>query len=315
MISRKLISKFTIRPAQRRHVQPRAILIRASLFSLAILGYLALSGHFHILDNTAAAQSDSAPADPAWTLSPAPANAVQFHFKLKGYVLGLRMIKADYEGFYTPTHYDVRAKLRTSGLAALLKKLRIWAHTSGRLDRSGLYPVQHVQQNEDKKNRRVEMDYDYSQSLVSVGIKPPLGSQGVPPASPLDRFSADDTLSAVLNLMLGGQKLDSPLCSGGVRVFDSKQHYNLRMVAAGTKVLKFKGERVETLRCHVFYEPLSGFDPEDLPEEHERNTPVKVYFKTTADNGLHIPLRFTYKISGFKAVIKVTNLQITGLEG
>jgi len=221
------------------------------------------------------------------------------------------MIKADYEGFYTPTAYDVRATLRTSGLAALLKKLRIWAHTSGRLDRSGLYPLRHVQQNEDKKNRRVEMDYDDAQSRVSVDINPPLGSQGLPPASPKERFNADDTLSAVLNLMLSGQKLDAPLCQGGVRVFDSKQHYNLRLVPSGTKSLKYKGERVETLRCLVYYEPISGFDAEDLPEPGEQDTPVKVYFRTQAENGLHIPLRFTYKISGFKAVIKVTDLEIT----
>ena len=249
--------------------------------------------------------------DPAWALSPLPADAVKFKFDLKGYVFGIRLIKANYEGFYKDYTYNVRAQLKTSGIAALLKKLTIWANTFGRLDRSDLHPIRHVQQNLDKKNRRVEMDYDYGRKQVAVDIHPPLGSQGIPPASARERFDAEDTLSAILEMMLKGEKLDRPLCSGGVRVFDSKQHYNLRMVPSGYKKLKFKGQSVQTLRCLVYYEPISGFDPEDLPEKDEQDTPVKVYFNTMPIEGLHIPLRFSYKLSGFTAVIKVTDLEIT----
>ncbi len=249
-------------------------------------------------------------ADPAWALSPATADAVKFKFGLKGYVFGIRLIKADYEGFYNSYKYNVRAKLQTSGIAALLKKLTIWANTEGRLDSSDLHPRMHVQQNLDKKNRRVEMNYDYTRNAVTVDIDPPLGSQGIPPATTFERFHAEDTLSAILEMMLKGQKLNGGLCNGNVRVFDSKQHYNLRMVPDGFKQLKFKGVPVQTLRCLVYYEPISGFDPEDLPEKDEQDTPVKVYFNTVPDQGLHIPLRFTYKIKGFTAVIKVTDLEV-----
>ncbi len=233
-----------------------------------------------------------------------------FDFKLSGYVFGLKMISARYKGQYDEDEYRVFSDLKTSGLGALLKKLRIWAHTDGRYDQNGLYPLTHTQQNLDKKSRRVEMDYDYGQQKVSVEIDPPLGSQGVPPATPEERFAADDVMSAILNMMLSGHKIEGEFCNGSVAVFDSKQHYNLRMERSGTKKVKFDGKKHLTQRCHVYYEPVSGFDPEDLPNTEEGGTPVKVYFIEDKDLGLHIPLRFTYKISGFKAVIKLKDMQV-----
>ena len=233
-----------------------------------------------------------------------------FDFKLSGYVFGIKMIKARYKGTYDNHSYRVFSDLKTSGLGALLKKLRIWAVTNGYHDQNGMYPVSHTQQNLDKKSRRVEMRYDYDTDAVSVDINPPLGSQGVPPASPEERFTADDVMSAILNMMMTGHTVDGEFCNGSVRVFDSKQHYNLRMERSGTKKVKYDDKKYETMRCLVYYEPINGFDPEDLPSTEEGGTPVKVYFINDEERGLYIPLRFTYKISGFKAVIKLKNMEI-----
>jgi hypothetical protein len=242
---------------------------------------------------------------------PAPGvAATEFDFKLKGYVFGLRMIKANYTGWYDDKAYAAYTDLKTSGLGALLKKLEIWAVTTGSYTKNGLTPDFHIQQNMDKKNRRVEMNYDNNLRKINVAIDPPLGSQGIPPATPAERYNADDTISAVLNLMMRGQKIDGPVCSGSVRVFDSKQHYNLRMERAGTKRVKFNGDKVETIRCHVYYEPISGFDPEDLPDVEEGSTPIKIYMKEFSELGLYVPVRFTYKISSIKAVIKLDEMII-----
>jgi len=236
--------------------------------------------------------------------------ATEFDFQLKGYVFGLRMIKANYTGWVDDSRYTVYADLKTSGLGALLKKLEIWAVTTGYYTRSNLFPRFHIQQNLDKKNRRVEMNYNNSANTIDVAIIPPLGSQGVPPASPEERFSANDTLSAILNIMMRGQKMHAPVCSGIVKVFDSKQHYNLRMVQDGTKRIKFSGQKSEAIRCLVYYEPVSGFDPEDLPDNEEGETPVKIYLKKFPELGLYVPIRFTYKISSIKAVIKLDKMEI-----
>lgn len=243
-------------------------------------------------------------------LLPVPGqDATQFRFELKGYVFGLRMIRSHYSGWYDQTEYAVYSDIKTSGLGALLKKLEIWAVSRGTHDSQGLRPAFHVQQNLDKKNRRVEMLYDNLAESIDVSIDPPLGSQGVPAATPSERYLADDTLSAILNMMMRGWADKGEVCDGTVRVFDSKQHYGLRMERDGTRELKFDDYKSETISCDVYYEPISGFDPEDLPEEEEESTPVNVYFKHFPELGLYIPIRFTYKISAITAVLKVDEME------
>jgi len=239
-------------------------------------------------------------------------DATQFKFKLKGYVLGLRMIKADYYGYTDKGRYALYSNARTSGLAAALKKMRIWAVTQGTYDASGMTPDFHVQQNVNKKNRRIEMEYDNVAKKVAVHAHPLMGSQGVPPASEAERYAADDTLSVILKLILTGQVVDGEPCKGKAPVFDNKQHYNLRMENTGMKRFKKDGFDGEILTCKVYYEPVNGFDPEDLPSEEEQATPVKIYLMFDPEHGVYIPIRATYKISGFKAVLKVTELEISG---
>jgi len=59
-----------------------------------------------------------------YSLVDTPTNAVEFDFKLKGYVFGLRMIKASYTGWFDNNRYTVYTDLKTSGLGALLKKIQ-----------------------------------------------------------------------------------------------------------------------------------------------------------------------------------------------
>ncbi len=280
----------------------------------AIIGMTALSGvaGASFLDDSRnfAKLNDGNIVDTAYVV-PAPSpDATEFDFKLKGYVFGLRMIKANYTGWFDDSRYNVYTDLKTSGLGALLKKMEIWAVTSGHYTRAGLKPDFHVQQNMDKKNRRVEMNYDNVARTIAVDIEPPLWTQGTPPATPAERYAANDAISAILNIMMRGQKIDAPLCAGSVKVFDSKQHYALRMEYVGKTRKKFKGEKFEAIKCHVYYEPISGFDPDDLPEAEEKNTPVNIYLKAFPELGLYIPVKFTYKISSIKATIKLDELTI-----
>jgi len=248
----------------------------------------------------------------SYRLPAANSDTTQIRVKLKGYVFGFRVIRSDVITQFDGREYAAYADAKTSGLAALLKKMEIWAVTKGRYDRRGLRPDWHVQQNTDKKNRRVEMNYDHGKRAVDIAIVPRLGSQGVPPATPRERYSANDTMSGIMHLMMMGTKVDGKLCAGRVPFFDSKQHYNLRMERVGTKRVKFDGKKRETMHCRAYYEPIAGYDPEDLPSEEEAATPVNVYFKYFEDAGVHVPVRFTYKISGFKAVVKADDIEIVG---
>ena len=235
--------------------------------------------------------------------------ATKITAKLKGYVFGLRVIKVNVAGSLTDDAYAIRADLYTSGVGAFLKKFQIWATTTGRIQDDRLYPIQHIQQNMDKKNRRVEMNY--GPDTLDISIVPPLGSQGKPPATKKQRFESDDTLSAVLDMTMRGFKFTDEPCTGTVPVFDSKQHYLLRLERAGTRRIKQRGFKGDTIKCKIYYVPVSGFDPEDLPSEEEASTPVIAYLSKNEDVGLYIPVRMTYKISFFKAVVKLRELNIT----
>ena len=237
-------------------------------------------------------------------------DTTQIRVKLKGYVFGIRIVRSDIIAQFDQANYAVYTDARSSGLAALLKKMQIWAVTKGRYNRAGLRPDWHVQQNTDKKNRRVEMNYDHPAQNVNIAIVPRLGSQGVPPATPRERYASNDTISGIMHLMMMGTKVDGELCTGRVPFFDSKQHYNLKLERVGTKRVKFDGGKEQTIHCRAYYEPISGYDPEDLPSQEEAETPVNVYFKYYEDADVHIPVRFTYKISGFKAVVKVDEIEI-----
>lgn len=264
-----------------------------------------------VIDGFAETQFNMASGNSYEVTTPGP-EATQFKFKLKGYVLGLRMIKADYYGYTDQGRYALYSNARTSGLAAFLKQMRIWGVTQGTYDATGLTPDFHVQQNVNKKNRRIEMEYDNIARKVNVHADPRLGSQGVPPASEAERYAADDTLSVILKLLLTGQVVDGKPCEGKAPVFDNKQHYNLRMENTGTVRFKKDGFNEDVLTCKIYYEPVNGFDPEDLPSEEEQKTPVKIYLSFDTEHGVYVPIRATYKISGFKAVLKMSEFEITG---
>ena len=151
----------------------------------------------------------------------------------------------------------------------------------------------------------------YGKDKVKATYVPRLGSFGKPPATQEQIMASDDTLSAILNMMLQGHRTSEEPCSGTIPVFDSKQHYNLRLERDGTRKIKQRGYKGMTIRCKAYYIPVAGFDPEDLPSKEEQETPLKIYLAHFEDDGLYIPVKITYKISGFKAVIKARDITIT----
>ena len=141
--------------------------VSALLASFALLP-LSASSFIEQSRNISALNSGNINANKVYSLPPAPQSALKFDFKLKGYVFGLRMIRANYTGWFNQTNYSLYTDLKTSGLGALLKKLEIWAVTHGKSSGYRLQPVWHVQQNLDKKNRRVEMNYNRPAQSVDV---------------------------------------------------------------------------------------------------------------------------------------------------
>ena len=98
--------------------------VSALLASFALLP-LSASSFIEQSRNISALNSGNINANKVYSLPPAPQSALKFDFKLKGYVFGLRMIRANYTGWFNQTNYSLYTDLKTSGLGALLKKLEI----------------------------------------------------------------------------------------------------------------------------------------------------------------------------------------------
>ena len=246
--------------------------------------------------------------DPAYIAPAAPqAGEIAMDLNLSGYVLGIKLVSARYKATLGNGHYDVYSDMKTSGLAAILKKQKLWSYSEGRYDKTDMKPDLHIQQNLNKKSRRIEVNYDYDEEIIDQSVNPRFGSMGQPPATMEQAFASDDANTAMLKVLMAGHRLESEVCNENIPVYDGKQHYGLRMERQGYKTQKFNGEKYQAIECHVYFDPISGFDPEDLPDADEKAKPVKVYLINKPEYGIYMPVKFTYKVSGFSAVVKVKN--------
>lgn len=205
--------------------------------------------------------------------------------------------------------YSMRTDMRSSGFGKLSKGGDTMSTSLGFYNANGIRPHNHVIQKDNKKNRRVEIKYD-AQGNPSTSIVPAFGSMGVPPATEQERREGVDAMSAILKLMMTGHSYGEAPCTGVLPVFDGKQRYDLRLEPAGAKTIRQKSYSGETVRCHIYMETVSGYDPEDLLTEEEASTPIEVYLANFEQAGLWVPVRFDYRISGIKVNIRATNIQV-----
>jgi len=278
--------------------------MKRTLLSAALM--LSLTGLAASLPAQAADPVDPRNPAPEYVAPINPASGeTAFDFELKGYVLGLRLIRARYKGTFGNGEYNLYSDMKTSGIAALLKKQRLWSYTEGHYDETDLKPDSHIQQNMNKKSRRIEVSYDYETERVSQSAVPRIGSMGQPPATPLQAFSSDDVNSALLKIVMTGHGQQGEICKDNIPVYDSKQHYVIRMRRDKEGTRKFDGKRYPSVKCYAYLTPVSGYDPEDLPSAEEIKKPVTVYFINRPEYGVYMPVEFSYKVGGFKAKVKV----------
>lgn len=274
----------------------------------SLLGLLAMTTAY----TTAIAQSADLRAPEAHMIAPInPAKGeTAFDIELKGSVFGIKLMNARFKGTVGKKRYSVYSDMKTSGLAALIKKQRLWSWTEGKYTPEDLKPVRHIQQNMNKKSRRVKAVYDYKNQRVLQKIRPRFGSMGRPPATQEQAFSSDDVNSALLKIVMTEHRMDGKVCTGSIPVFDGKQHYSLRFEKDAELDVKFDGKKYPGVKCRAYVNPISGFDPEDLPSAEEQAKPVTFYMISRPEFRTYIPVKFTYKVSGFSATIKVVNADI-----
>jgi len=233
-----------------------------------------------------------------------------FDIELKGSVFGIKLMKARFKGMVGKDRYNVYSDMKTSGIAAILKKQRLWSWTEGRYNETDLKPTLHIQQNMNKKSRRIKHVYNYKDEILTQKIHPPHGSKGHPPATKEQAFWSDDVNSALLKIVMMEHRIDGDVCKDSIKVFDGKQHYELLFKKLANEDVKFDGKYYPGVKCQAWVNPISGFDPEDLPSTEEKAKPVTFYMISRPEFGTYMPVKFTYKISGFSATVKVAKAEI-----
>lgn len=172
---------------------------------------------------------------------------------------------ASFEVASTPTRYVLRANLRTSGFARLFDQTEINASTSGALSPQGLtwtrYDISHAYAGKFRRTR-----LERAAGIVTGEIAPSYSDMGDPPATTAHQRSSYDPLSAMF--ALGRQVGRARACTGGVLVFDGRQHYRLSVSGGAHSDYSGGGYSGASVTCQFRYEPIAGFSLS--PEERAR---------------------------------------------
>jgi len=228
-------------------------------------------------------------------------------------VLMLKVGEVTLEAEFGPDRYRASSFVEAAGLAALFTDFDIRAEVEGRRGAGGTRPDRyaHVERT-GRKVRSVEVQFG-SGAAVSVA-EPPFGSLGQPPASRADRTGVIDPMTAFFRLSDRMSARGGPGCSGRLPVFDGKQRYNLRLEDGGTRQARTRAWTGEVRVCNAYYEPVSGYDPEDYPSASELRHPLSIWIASFPAAGVSMPVRLHTRAGLGGVTIEATSLEFQGSE-
>jgi hypothetical protein len=242
------------------------------------------------------------PAGAAGSDLSAPAPGVtSISARYDGWVLVFKVGEIELNARFDDTAYEADSFVAAAGLAALFTDFDIRSEVAGQLQGGTPDPERygHVERTGEKVRA---VDVSFEDNIASSQAQPPFGSWGVPPASESDRTGAIDPMSAFFQLsgtLTGGRPGEG--CTGQIPVFDGKARYNLNLEPAGRQQVRTRAWRGEALVCHAYYEPISGYDPEDYPSERETRLPLEIWLAPFNDGAFHLPVRLHTR-AGFGGV-------------
>lgn len=216
-----------------------------------------------------------------------------------GFFFGLRVMKANVTAAMGAAGYEASSEFRTAGLAGFFKDARIQAVAKGALDAGRVAPASYAHQNlASKKKRKIEIDFTGAE--VEARVDPPFGSLGEPPATPAQRREALDPIGVFLQIAIAPA---AEPCKRTLPVFDGKRRYNLRFEPAGRERLELRGFQGDSAKCHIYYEPVAGFDADELeaPEVYER--PITMWLADVG-GGFLAPVRIKTEVKGMGVTVE-----------
>jgi len=216
----------------------------------------------------------------------AVANAETYRMSYQAVVLGVvELGTAEYEVTDTPTAYNVRSTLRTSGLARLFDQTDITATASG-VHVGDALSWSRYNLNHSYGQKRRQTALQRAARNVTSTITPRYSDMGVPPATPQQQTESFDPLSAVF--VLGRRVGLERACVGNVLVFDGRQHYRLSVAPRANGTYNGGGYEGPANLCEFRYTPISGFS-----RDFDRSgVPVgRIWFAMPAQPGFAAPLQ------------------------
>ncbi|MCW5724196.1 MAG: DUF3108 domain-containing protein [Maricaulaceae bacterium] len=250
----------------------------------------------------------AAPASGGGAHAPASPDRLSVSASYAGTVLAIPVGRVDLHAELSASAYRAESTVQAAGLAALFTDFRIDSEVEGVIEDGRARPVRYAHdERTGRKRRLIEMGFEGG--VARSTATPEFSSRGVPPASDADRAGAIDPMTAVLHLSQALARPGAEPCAGRLPVFDGKQRYNLRLEARGTRAVRAGPWRGEAIVCDAFYEPVSGYDPEDWPSERDLRRPLTLWIAPLNGGAAYIPVRAQTR-AAFGVVIELRRLEL-----
>ncbi len=188
--------------------------------------------------------------------------------------------------------YEIRSRVRTTGLADVLVDYDMRLGASGYLRGDTLNTYSYVSQNNDgKKNRRVELVY--GESDVAMTANPRFGNLGEPPAMPEQKLEAKDPITSLISYALEPRG-DTPeeLCGRTMKIFDGRQLTHLKMSYVKTEKVRAKAWKGEAVACDISMDKVAGYKAGEANKDTLTGIdgPLRMWL-APMPNGSYVPVK------------------------
>jgi len=136
-----------------------------------------------------------------------------------------------------PDSYAIKSRVRTTGLADVFVNYDMNLNASGTTSAAGLKTTKYTSQNNDgKKNRRVEIDI--TDNGFKMSAKPKFGNLGDPAATAEQVLLTNDPLTALITFALEPRAKGADPCGGPIKIFDGRQLTYLHLKRGNANTVK-----------------------------------------------------------------------------
>lgn len=188
--------------------------------------------------------------------------------------------------------FNIASRVRTTGLADIFVDYDMRLGASGYVRPDTLNTYSYVSQNNDgKKNRRVEMIY--GRSDVDMAVSPKFGNLGEPPATPEQKMETKDPVTALISYALEPRG-DTPeeLCGRTMKIFDGRQLTHLNLTYAKTERVRSKAWKGQAVACDITMDRIAGYDADEVNNDTLTGIdgPLRMWL-APMPNGSYVPVK------------------------